>query len=644
MRKPLILVSSCLLGNEVRYDGGHSRDPIVAGVLSRLFTCQAICPESDSGLAIPRPPMRLEGDPRAPEVLVTNTGEDKTEKLYSWSEKKLDELSNLPLCGLVLKSRSPSCGILVKVFDRAGRVRKKKGAGIFAGLALERFPGLPIVSEAELSDPEALEAFVDEVFRRDGALAETKTAGAPRPKAPDPRDNPRVLAANAREINKGGYVLYWMQQAQRAEENPALELAVETADRLSLPVVAVFGLTPGYPEANLRHYAFMMEGLAETEKTLRDRGILFAPRRAEPPDAALSLAKDAAALICDTGYTKIQRRWAEEVSERAPCLALRVETDVVVPVHLASGKAEYAARTIRPKIKKQLEGFLFPCANRQPQKSALGLDVEGPAPGFFTKSLVVLDTDKSVPAATRFFPGGANRARTLLREFLDSGLAAYDAGKDRLAPDVSSKLSPYLHFGQISPVEVALAVKSFTHAPEEAREAFLEQLIVRRELAANFVFYTPDYDRYSCLPAWAQKTLALHAGDPRPYTYSPEELEAARTHDPVWNAAMREMRITGFLGNHLRMYWGKKVLEWSERPEQAFSTLLALNNRYFLDGRDPNSFAGVAWCFGMHDRPFAERTVFGMLRSMTAAGLKRKGDTLKYVERIKTISRIIHDA
>ncbi|MEW5734486.1 MAG: 2-thiouracil desulfurase family protein [Thermodesulfobacteriota bacterium] len=638
MKKPLIAVSACLLGKEVRYDGGHSRDPVVVGVLGRLFECVELCPETGAGLPVPRPPMRLSGEAGKPALRVVDTGKDLTGTLAEWAAKKVSELAGMPLCGFVLKSKSPSCGKRVKVFDPAGRVRKRYGAGIFAQEVLARFPGLPVEDEVSLSDPVALEAFIEAVFARAAELGGSRSAGRPA-KRQDPEDEPRTMEANGKTTARGGYVLYWMQQAQRAEGNPALEHAIALANRLSLPVVAVFGLSAAFPEANLRHYAFMLEGLAETEKALRDRGVLFAAREAEPPDAALALCKDAAAVVCDAGYTRIQRQWSERMMREAPCRAVKIETDVVVPVHLASNKAEYAARTIRPKIEGLLERFLAPCPSRQPKKSALGLDVEGTAPDFFRKARKRV-AGKDAPApVTEFFPGGASRARVLLSGFLENGLAGYDAKGDRLAPGRSSLLAPYLHFGQISPVDVALAVKSFIHAPEEAKKAYLEQLIVRRELGANFAWYAKDYDRYSCVPDWARKTLARHAGDPRPYLYGARELEAGKTHDRCWNAAMAEMRITGFLGNTLRMYWGKKVLEWSEIPEQAFSTLLNLNNKYFLDGRDPNSFTGVAWCFGLHDRPFTERAVFGMVRSMTAEGLARKGDTQKYVARIETLRK-----
>jgi deoxyribodipyrimidine photo-lyase len=230
-------------------------------------------------------------------------------------------------------------------------------------------------------------------------------------------------------------------------------------------------------------------------------------------------------------------------------------------------------------------------------------------------------------SASRFV-GGPLQARKLLDRFISRGLLTYDEERSAPALDATSHLSPYLHFGQIPPLEVALAA-----ADSAGAAGFLEELIVRRELAMNFVHYNERYDEYSAVPDWARRTLDEHRQDPRPALYSLEQLEQARTDDPYWNAAMREMLRTGFMHNTMRMYWGKKIIEWSRTPEEAFHRMLALNNKYFVDGRDPVSFANVHWCFGKHDRPFAERAVFGKVRYMNAAGLKRKYDMAAYVGR-----------
>ncbi|MGL4292566.1 MAG: hypothetical protein ACRCSQ_03175, partial [Bacteroidales bacterium] len=197
-------------------------------------------------------------------------------------------------------------------------------------------------------------------------------------------------------------------------------------------------------------------------------------------------------------------------------------------------------------------------------------------------------------------------------------------------PELSatSRLSPYLHFGMISPRTIYDQVKELSGSAP-----FVEQLLVRRELAFNHMYYTERYDQYESLPSWSRLTLEQHRADIRPVLYSPEELSEARTHDPCWNAAMREMVGTGFMENTMRMYWGKKVIEWSLSPEDAFEWLLGQNNRYFLDGWDPNSFTGVGWCFGLHDRPWGERAIFGTVRYMNESGLRRKYDMQAYIDR-----------
>ena len=246
-----------------------------------------------------------------------------------------------------------------------------------------------------------------------------------------------------------------------------------------------------------------------------------------------------------------------------------------------------------------------------------------------------LDLDRSVPPTGRFH-GGTSRARGLLGAFIADKLNRYDAERSDPSLAIESHMSPYLHFGQISPLEIALAVRDVA-APRKDRDAYLEELLVRRELACNYVYYTESYDRWAALPRWARATLRKHQSDDRPYVYKLAELEAARTHDPYWNAAMREMTATGKMHNYMRMYWGKKIIEWTNSPRTAFRWMLALNNKYFLDGRDPASYANVAWCFGLHDRPWAERDVFGTVRYMSAGGLERKFDIDAYVRQCENM-------
>lgn len=427
------------------------------------------------------------------------------------------------------------------------------------------------------------------------------------------------------------YLLYWMQAAQRAACNHALEHAVELADARGEPLIVGFGLMDDYPEANLRHYRFMLEGLKETAAALEARGIRFVLRCGDPARVALELAQQASLVVCDKGYTRFQRAWRQTVAEQAGRQVIEVEGEVVVPVRVASDKPEIGARTLRPKILRQRERFLEPLLERQPQRSSLTLPVEGDLdPADTEVCLDALKLDRSVPPVARF-KGGTSQARARLERFLDEGLRGYRDARSDPARQQSSQLSPYLQFGQISPVEMALRAVEAAPAGDPDRVSFLEELIVRRELAHNFVWHVPDYDRYESLPAWARRSLDRHRGDPRPHTYTLEEFEAGKTHDRYFNAAMREMRTTGYMHNYMRMYWGKKILEYSATPELAYETTLKLNNRHFLCGRGPNAFANVAWIFGRHDRPWVERPIFGQVRYMNDKGLERKFDIAAYV-------------
>ncbi len=441
----------------------------------------------------------------------------------------------------------------------------------------------------------------------------------------------RVRVLNDATVRTRDYVLYWMQSSHRTEENPALRYAVERGDQAHLPLVVYFGLWQTYPEANLRHFRFMLEGLAEVARSLESLGIRFI-LRIEPPDkGVLDLATNAALLIVDRGYLRQQQLLYRHVAERCPCSLVQVEGNVVVPVEAASQKEEYSAATFRRKVTYHVDRFLHPFNTGSPERSSLGLDLPTLAGETTDALLSQLTIDRSVlPSA--LYKGGTAEANRRYEQFLDNRLGGYADNRNDPGGDGGSDMSPYLHFGQVSPVTLAVLAQE---QGGNGTPAFLEQLIVRRELAVNFVRYNGNYDSFSSLPTWAQKTLALHHADPREYGYSLNELEHAATHDPYWNAAQKEMMKTGKMQGYMRMYWGKKVLEWSKTPEDAYPAALYLNNKYEIDGRDPNGYAGVAWCFGKHDHPWGERPIFGMVRYMNAKGLTRKFEMDQYLENVR---------
>ena len=444
----------------------------------------------------------------------------------------------------------------------------------------------------------------------------------------------RVQNLNEEGVREGDYVLYWMQSSQRAEQNHALEYAVQQANDLGQRLLVVFGLTDDYPEANLRHYAFMLEGLKDAREILKKRGIKMVVRKGSPDEVAIDAGKNASLIVTDRGYMRLQKGWREKVARDAGCLVTQVESDVVVPVELASGKQEHAARTLRPRIGEYLEDFLVALTPTKVEKQSTNMRADGLDLSDIHNVLDGMDLDRSVGTLSHLYKGGTSEAKKTFRRFLKNSFHGYDENRNQPQTDDVSHMSKYLHFGHISPIWLALEARK-SKAGKDNVESFIEELVVRRELSMNFVFYNDDYDSFSNLPGWAKETLREHKEDEREYTYTGKQLENAETHDEYWNAAMREMVYTGYMHNYMRMYWGKKILEWSNTPEHAYRTTLYLNNKYFLDGRDPNSFANVAWIFGQHDRGWTEREVFGKVRYMSAGGLERKTKPEQYVEKVE---------
>ncbi len=443
----------------------------------------------------------------------------------------------------------------------------------------------------------------------------------------------RISVVKNRPPVSGRYVLYWMQASQRARHNPALEYAARQANDLQKPLLVFFGLTGSFPEANLRHYAFMLDGLRETHAALHRRGIQLVLRNVSPDEGAAELSRDAVLTVVDRGYLKIQNQWRARFADRAACPVVQVESDVVVPVDTASPHEEFSAATFRPKVSKHIDTFVVPLKTTRLKRDSLGMRFDSLACTKRDSILDALDIDRSVKASP-LMRGGTAQAEKHLSAFIDTQLEEYaDRARDPSHP-CRSLLGAYLHFGQISPVFIALSIKK---SGKKGAAAYLEELIVRRELSMNFAHYNRSYDSYECLPAWALQTLDGHARDTREPIYPLDRLERAQTHDRCWNAAQQEMVHTGYMHGYMRMYWGKKILEWSPSPKEAFDRALYLNNRYQLDGRDPNSFAGVAWCFGKHDRPWKERPVFGKVRYMNEAGLRRKFAIDDYIERVHTL-------
>ncbi len=436
------------------------------------------------------------------------------------------------------------------------------------------------------------------------------------------------------------YVLYWAQMNRRVDANHGLAFAADLANERGLPLLYYEGLTCSYPYASDRLHTFILEGVPDTVARLRKLGIGYIfylrRRRSDPDDALYRLARDAAAVVTDDYPTFIARRHNRSVPARlaVPCFA--VDSSCIVPMN-AFAKREYAAYTIRPKIHK-----LLPESLRQAPAIRVRRKWAEPAPEIHTEvrredisALVAsCEIDHSVPPS-RMYRGGSTEAAKRLARFLDDGVRRYAKEKNEPSAHATSGLSPYLHFGHISALEVALAVQQYAREHKLIVDEFLEELIVRRELAFNFARFTEDYESLDALPSWARQTLAKHDGDPRPWLYSPEQLERAKTHDELWNATQRELLLRGTIHGYYRMYWGKKIIEWSASHAAALATMIRLHDKYALDGRDPNTYANILWCFGLHDRPWFERPIFGQVRYMSYDGMKRKTDVAAYLREME---------
>jgi deoxyribodipyrimidine photo-lyase len=414
-----------------------------------------------------------------------------------------------------------------------------------------------------------------------------------------------------------------MSRDQRVRCNWALLFALQKAESLQQPLIVLFTLAPSFLQAPLRHYEFMLKGLQEVEATLCSLNIPFCILQGEPENELPRFAQKMKAGVVVTDYSplKISRRWKKSVAGQLQVPLYEVDAHNIVPCWIASGKQEYSARTFRPKVNALLAEFLTEFHDIKPRSVSAELK-----PVDWNRIVQSLKADPALMP-------GEKAAANCLETFLVSRLASYAEQRNDPNAGAVSTLSPYLHFGQISAQFTALQTAK-SNAPEIDRKAFLEELIVRRELSDNYCCYNDHYDSFEGLPSWAKVSLSSHSGDPREYIYTPEEFETAATHERLWNAAQLELVKTGKIHGYMRMYWAKKILEWSETPEQAFITAISLNDRYALDGRDPNGYTGVAWSIGgLHDRPWFERPVYGKIRYMNASGCARKFDIARYIAR-----------
>jgi deoxyribodipyrimidine photo-lyase len=449
----------------------------------------------------------------------------------------------------------------------------------------------------------------------------------------------KVAANGVRTQPDGQYVLYWMQSTHRFEENWALRYAILEADRLGKPLLIHQGLDPTYEHANDRIHTVILENARTLHHRAKQLGLSYQfvlrRRRADDRRVVDRLADKAAMVVTDLYPTAGIAERTARFAERARCKVIQVESHAIVPSG-AFVKEEYAARTIRPKIAKLLDLALEPVVDRPPQRAlrdAIWNNLEVDRVDFdafdIAAEVAQCEIDHGVPPVP--FASGLDGARARLDAFCVGALADYATRRNEPSDtEGSSRLSPYLHFGQISAAEVLRTVRAAGHTESAAK--FQDELVTWRELALNFCLRNPNYGKLKGLPEWVHKTMDKHKDDPREVVYSLGQLERAETHDELWNAAQREIVRTGFMHNVTRMLWGKSVMLWTARYKHALEHLILLNNKYGLDGRDPSSYGGIQWCFGKFDRPWFDKPVFGVMRPMSLARAREKFDAEAYIK------------
>ena len=454
----------------------------------------------------------------------------------------------------------------------------------------------------------------------------------------------RVQLLNDKPENKKAeYVLYWMQMFKRTTYNDALKFAIEQANKRNLPLVVYEGLKFYYPWANDRIHTFILEGVAEKREAFAKLGIKYVfylqKDKNSPKQTVKKIAKDAALIVTDDFPCFIIPDHNAAIVKQANIPVYAVDSNGIIPMSKFE-KEEYGAYTIRPKIKRILDNYFVPFEEAKIKIKQPDLKIDCPDTIVDETNIAELvaecDIDHSIKPSP-IYKGGTTNGRKRLKHFIENILPNYDESRNKPEIDGSSRLSSYLHFGFLSSLEIAFAVKE-SDAPKLSKDAYLEELIVRRELSFNFTRHNKNYDSLKSLPDWANKTMREHIDDERPITYSLEQLESAETYDELWNATQREMNETGEVHNYVRMLWGKLVIEWTNSYEEAFAILEHLNNKYCLDGRNPNSYAGILWCFGKHDRAWQEREIFGKLRCMTSNSTGKKFDSKKYIEWTKSLA------
>ena len=447
-------------------------------------------------------------------------------------------------------------------------------------------------------------------------------------------DQNRYRLLNDKKYTQGN-VTYWMTREHRVQDNWGLLLAQEMAIKNKTYFSVVFCLRSDFQYPTVRLIDFMLKGLIEVNKNLTKRNIPFYFLIGDPTEAIPNFIKEqnTGILVSDFHPLKPFRKWREKIAENLDIPIYEVDSRNVIPCWIASPKQEYGAYTFRSKYAKLLQKFLkeFPKLDKQELDKILPKAID------FENINSRIKIDYEVKKVNWIIPG-EKAARLQLNKFISEKLVFYKKGRNDPSKEACSRLSPYLHFGHISAQRIVLELmkhrNNFTGG-----EAFIEELTVRRELADNYCFYNNDYDNFNGFPQWAKKTLNDHIYDKRSLVYQLNVLEKGQTHDQLWNAAMLEAIKTGYMHGYMRMYWAKKILEWTNNPNDAQKYAIYLMDKYFLDGRESNGFTGIAWSIGgVHDRAWSEREVFGKVRYMSYNGAKSKFKIQNYIDKVNNLA------
>ncbi len=439
----------------------------------------------------------------------------------------------------------------------------------------------------------------------------------------------RIQTLNSEPVGSGP-IVYWMNRDHRAEDNWALLHAQDVALQNKTGLEVVFCLRADLSKhcGTERMWDFMSRSLAEVAETLHEHHISFRFIVGDPITEIPQLVEElgAGAVITDFFPLTVYRNWKQQVADSLKCSMQMVDAHNIVPCWIASDKQEFAARSFRPKLHKKLKQFLTPFPQLKTMSAEHFSNQKLPDWKAIRSQVILIETVKPVD----WLQPGSRAAHSMWQHFLEKRLHKYQDQRNDPTQKALSNMSPYLHFGQIAAQRLALDLQQ--HKQTADVEAYFEELVVRRELSDNFCYYNHNYDSVEGFPDWAKENHRKHAADRREFEYTRKQFEAAQTHEPLWNAAQNQLVKTGKLHGYMRMYWAKKILEWSESPAAALKIAQYLNDTYLLDGRDPNGYVGIAWSVGgVHDRPWFERPVFGKIRYMNANGAARKFAVQKYI-------------